>query len=162
LKIVFWLHADFSIFGFKIGNYLAQFALYFVTVQYIRWIAILQHWIPAFAGMTHPDKPFPGSSCRRKSARSAIQVFLMIVLNCYQDCKPKINERSLPQAAGAMHPRLCRFRHLAALSFPTSTFWHYMLKCNAFAHLTRFWAPVVWFFSEMPGSPLFLKKMATT
>jgi hypothetical protein len=23
-----------------------------VTVHYIRWIAILQHWIPAFAGMT--------------------------------------------------------------------------------------------------------------
>jgi len=33
--------------------------------------------------MTHPDKPFPGSSCRRKSARSAIQVFLMTVLNIY-------------------------------------------------------------------------------
>jgi len=39
-----------------------------VTVQYIRWIAILQHWIPAFAGMTHPDKPFPGSSCRRMNS----------------------------------------------------------------------------------------------
>jgi type VI secretion system protein VasJ len=34
--------------------------------------------------MTQPDKPFPGSSCRRKSARSAIQVFLMIVLNSYK------------------------------------------------------------------------------
>jgi len=28
-------------------------------------------------------KPFPGSSCRRKSARSAIQLFLMIVLSSY-------------------------------------------------------------------------------
>jgi len=35
-------------------NYSAQFALYFVSVQHIRWIAVLQHWIPAFAGMTHP------------------------------------------------------------------------------------------------------------
>jgi hypothetical protein len=26
--------------------------VFFVTVQPILWIAILQHWIPAFAGMT--------------------------------------------------------------------------------------------------------------
>jgi len=36
-------------------------------------MAILLHWIPAFAGMTSRTMPFSSQSCRRRPARSAIQ-----------------------------------------------------------------------------------------
>jgi len=41
-------------------------------------MTILQHWIPAFAGMTSRTIPFSCQSYRRKPARSAIQVFFWI------------------------------------------------------------------------------------
>jgi hypothetical protein len=49
-----------------------------VTIQLIRCMTMLLHWIPAFAGMTSRAMPFLSQSYRQKPARSAIQVFFWI------------------------------------------------------------------------------------
>jgi hypothetical protein len=53
-----------------------EFAIQCVTTQHVRCMTILQHWIPAFAGMTSHTMSFSSQSYRQKPARSAIQVEL--------------------------------------------------------------------------------------
>jgi hypothetical protein len=63
---------------------LSSFSSAFVTIQHIRCMIILQHWIPAFAGMTVSGQAFPTLVIPAKAGAIAIQVFFLALLSSYR------------------------------------------------------------------------------